>query len=170
VRRLATIALVSATCAATASALPLSAGSAAPAPAAAKAPTTGTHTITLVNGTAETIWPAAWPGSTSGRTGWALQAGGSLSFQVPQGWNARLWGRTGCHFGSGEGRCRTGDCGGLYQCKGWGEIPATLAEYDMDSYKGLGFYDVSMVDGSNLPMYISVTHGRADKSARPTAA
>jgi hypothetical protein len=165
VRRLATIALLSAVCAAAASALPIGAGSAAPAPGAAtRAATSGTHTITLVNRTRETIWPAAWPGSTSGRTGWTLPAGASLSFQVPQGWNARLWGRTGCHFGSGSGDCRTGDCAGLYQCKGWGEIPATLAEYDMDSYKGLDFYDVSMVDGSNLPMYISVTHGRADKS------
>jgi hypothetical protein len=163
VRKLAAIALVLAVCAGAAALVPIGAGGAAPGSGGAKS---GTHTITLVNDTAETIWPAAWPGSTSGETGWTLPAGGSLSFQVPQGWNSRLWGRTGCHFGSGDAGdgCRTGDCGGLYQCKGWGEIPATLAEYDMDSYKGLDFYDVSMVDGSNLPMYISVTHGSADKS------
>jgi hypothetical protein len=29
-------------------------------------------------------------------------------------------------------------------------IPATLAEYDMNAWDGLDFYDVSMVDGSNL--------------------
>jgi hypothetical protein len=176
VRRLAILALVLAACAAAATALPLGAGSAAATASTATAGAAsntvtrraataahGAHTITLVNHTRETVWPAAWPGSTAGVTGWTLRPGAELSFQVPKGWNARLWGRTGCHFGVGGG-CRTGDCEGRYQCKGWGTIPATLAEYDMNSYKGLDFYDVSMVDGSNLPMYISVTHGEADKS------
>jgi hypothetical protein len=138
---------------------------AAVTPAAAAAPATPTRTITLVNRTSETIWPAAWPGSLSGQTGWTLPAGQSLSFTVPGNWNARLWGRTGCHFGAGHGRapsgtaCQTGDCGGRYQCTGWGTIPATLAEYDLDAYDGLDFYDVSMVDGSNLPMYINTVNG-----------
>jgi hypothetical protein len=118
------------------------------------------RTITLLNHTRETIWPAAWPGSVSGRTGWTLPAGRSLSITVPDRWNARLWGRTGCRFDRGRGRCQTGDCGGLYRCRGWGQIPATLAEYDMDSFDHLDFYDVSMVDGSNLPMYITIAHGR----------
>ena len=124
----------------------------------------GERTITLVNRTRVTIWPAAWPGAVSGRTGWILPAGRSISITVRDSWNARLWGRTGCHFdASGRGRCLTGDCGGRYQCRGWGQIPATLAEYDLDSYDQLDFYDVSMVDGSNLPMYITITHGRADR-------
>ena len=59
------------------------------------------------------------------------------------------------------GHCQTGDCGGRFQCTGDGAIPATLAEYDLDAWDGLDFYDVSMVDGSNLPMYINVTHGPA---------
>jgi Thaumatin family len=120
----------------------------------------GERTLTLVNRTRETIWPAAWPGAVSGRTGWKLPAGASLSITVPDNWNARLWGRTGCHFERGSGHCQTGDCGGLFQCTGWGQIPATLAEYDMDSFDHLDFYDVSMVDGSNLPMYIRITHGK----------
>jgi Thaumatin family len=120
----------------------------------------GERTITLINRTRETIWPAAWPGSVSGRTGWTLPAGSSVSITVPDRWNARLWGRTGCRFDAGgRGHCQTGDCGGGYQCRGWGQIPATLAEYDMDSYDHLDFYDVSMVDGSNLPMYITITRG-----------
>jgi Thaumatin family len=145
------------------------ASSAAPAPSGVKqeraaAAAAGTHTIFLVNRTEEKIWAAAWPGSTTGQTGWTLPAGGSTSFTVPAGWNARLWGRTGCHFAGGAGGCRTGDCDGRYQCKGWGGIPATLAEYNLDSFAHLDFYDVSMVDGSNLPMYIRVIHGQADKS------
>jgi Thaumatin family len=131
---------------------------------AQRAVVTPARTITLVNRTRVTIWPAAWPGSVSGRSGWTLPAGKSISITVADSWNARLWGRTGCHFDrGGRGRCLTGDCGGLYQCKGWGQIPATLAEYDLDSYDHLDFYDVSMVDGSNLPMYISITHGRANR-------
>ena len=58
----------------------------------------GERTLTLVNRTRETIWPAAWPGSVSGRTGWTLAAGSSVSIVVPDRWNARLWGRTGCRF------------------------------------------------------------------------
>jgi Thaumatin family len=122
------------------------------------------RTLTLVNRTRVTIWPAAWPGSVSGRTGWTLPPGRSISITVPNTWNARLWGRTGCRFDArGRGTCLTGDCNGRYQCSGWGEIPATLAEYDLDSFDHLDFYDVSMVDGSNLPMYITVTHGRAGR-------
>jgi hypothetical protein len=120
---------------------------AARSPAAGRA-VAADRTVTLVNRTRETIWP--WPGSVSGMTGWTLPAGRSLSITVSDTWNARLWGRTGCQFdGTGHGRCQTGDCGGRYQCRGWGQIPATLAEYDMDSYDHLDFYDVSMVDGSN---------------------
>ncbi|HTU84307.1 MAG TPA: thaumatin family protein [Solirubrobacteraceae bacterium] len=124
----------------------------------------GERTITLVNRTRVTIWPAAWPGSVSGRTGWTLPAGRSISITVSNSWNARVWGRTGCHFtADGRGPCLTGGCGERYQCRGWGQIPATLAEYDLDSYDHLDFYDVSMVDGSNLPMYITITHGRANR-------
>jgi len=123
------------------------------------------RTITLVNHTEQTIWPAASPGSTAGQTGWTLKPGAEVSFQVPHDWNARLWGRTGCHFGSGggEGHCRTGDCDGRYQCGGWGTIPATLGEFNFDAYKGLDFYDISMVDGSNLPMYATPTSGEAPR-------
>ena len=130
-----------------------------PATASAAPP----RTITLVNYTDQTIWPAASPGSTSGQTGWTLEPGAEVSFQVPHDWNARLWGRTGCHFGAGAGDCRTGDCDGRYQCGGWGTIPATLGEFNFDAYKGLDFYDISMVDGSNLPMSATPSGGEADR-------
>ena len=124
----------------------------------------GPHTIYLVNATEETVWVAAWPGSTTGQTGWTVPPGAGTSFTVGAGWNSRVWGRTGCHFGSAGGGCATGDCDGRFQCKGWGKIPATLAEFNLDSFAGLDFYDVSMVDGSNLPMYIRVIHGETDRS------
>jgi hypothetical protein len=127
---------------------------------ASGAPATPARTMTFVNRTLQTIWVGATPGAINGRTGWKLEAGQSISVKVPNNYNARIWGRTGCHFNAaGHGHCETGDCGGLFQCKGWGQIPATLAEYDLDAWDHLDFYDVSMVDGSNLPMYINTVGG-----------
>ncbi len=119
------------------------------------------RTVTLVNRTRVTIWPAASPSAIGGVSGWKLAPGATLSFRVPGNWNGRLWGRTGCRFdAAGHGPCETGGCDDDFQCRGWGSIPATLAEYDMDAYDHLDFYDVSMVDGSNLPMYITTVGGR----------
>ena len=116
--------------------------------------------VTFVNQMSQTIWVAAAPNASTplAATGWVLPAGQSVTITTPNNLNTRFWGRTGCVFNSaGTGHCQTGDCGGLFQCKGWGTIPATLAEVNFDAWKGLDFYDVSMVDGSNLPMYINIT-------------
>jgi Thaumatin family len=136
------------------------AGAAASAQSSA-ATAAGARTITFVNHTDQTIWVAATPGSLAGVTGWKLPVGSSQSIRVSDRYNARIWGRTGCHFNAqGRGHCQTGDCGGRFQCTGWGQIPATLAEYNLDAWKHLDFYDVSMVDGSNLPMYINTVGGK----------
>ena len=116
--------------------------------------------VTFVNHMAQTIWVAAAPNASTplAATGWVLPAGQSVTITTPNNLNTRFWGRTGCAFNSaGAGHCQTGDCGGLFQCKGWGTIPATLAEVNFDAWKSLDFYDVSMVDGANLPMYINIT-------------
>ena len=124
----------------------------------------GPRQVTFVNHMDETIWVAASPGNAPARltvTGWVLPAGGSVTVTVPNHWNGRFWGRTGCYFdAAGQGHCQTGDCGGMFRCRGFGAIPATLAEYDLDAWDHLDFYDVSMVDGSNLPMYINSFGGR----------
>jgi hypothetical protein len=121
----------------------------APARAAAAA---GAHLVTFVNRVSQTIWVGAAqnPAHPLARTGWKLLPERSLTVTVPKHWNGRFWGRTGCVFRAGRGHCQSGDCGGRYQCTGNGAIPATLAEYDMNAWDGLDFYDVSMVDGSNL--------------------
>jgi hypothetical protein len=153
-------------------------GSAAPTdPAASEPPPSGAagqpagdqRLVTFVNDMSETIWVAAAPNASSplSATGWVLPAGQSVTITTPNNLNTRFWGRTGCVFNSaGVGKCQTGDCGGLFQCKGWGTIPATLAEVNFDAWDGLDFYDVSMVDGSNLPMWINITKssgGTVDK-------
>ena len=129
----------------------------------------GQRLVTFVNKLPETIWVAAAPSASSplAATGWVLPAGHAVTITTPGNLNTRFWGRTGCVFdAAGTGHCQSGDCGGLFQCKGWGTIPATLAEVNFDAWDGLDFYDVSMVDGSNLPMWINITRssgGTTDK-------
>jgi hypothetical protein len=152
---------------------PTPASSASSAPAASEPPPSGAagsrRLVTFVNKTSETIWVAAAPNPATplAATGWVLPAGQSVTITTPNNLNTRFWGRTGCVFNSaGVGHCQTGDCGGLFQCTGWGTIPATLAEVNFDAWDSLDFYDVSMVDGSNLPMYINITKssgGTVDK-------
>ncbi len=145
------------------------AASVPPPSEAAGQPSGDQRLVTFVNHMSQTIWVAAAPSATSplSATGWVLPAGQSVTITTPNNLNTRFWGRTGCDFDSaGVGKCQTGDCGGLFQCKGWGTIPATLAEVNFDAWQNMDFYDVSMVDGSNLPMYINITHssgGTVDK-------
>ncbi|MGW4912434.1 thaumatin family protein [Streptomyces sp. NPDC004270] len=124
--------------------------------AAAKTP--GKRTITLVNRLDQTIWPAiaADPKHPVEATGWVLRPGASLSFRIPDHWDVRLWARTGCSFdAAGHGHCLTGDCG-RFQCGStWGEFPSTLAEFNLNAWNGMDFYDVSLVEGNNLPMWIN---------------
>ncbi|KAJ1399299.1 Thaumatin, conserved site [Sesbania bispinosa] len=81
---------------------------------------------------------------------------GKRVLEVPEGWSGRIWGRQGCCFDpkTGKGSCETGDCAGLLKCGGIGGVPpATLVEMTLGTpQSGLHFYDVSLVDGFNLPV------------------
>lgn len=103
-----------------------------------------------------TVWAAAVPGG-----GQRLDPGQSWTINVPPGTaGARIWGRTGCNFdGSGRGHCQTGDCGGVLQCTSYGVPPNTLAEYALTQFANLDFFDISLVDGFNIPMDFSPTSG-----------
>ncbi|MFC4034796.1 thaumatin family protein [Streptomyces polygonati] len=136
--------------------------------AAAPRPGPGERTLTLVNRLNQTIWPAiaADPVHPVEATGWVLAPGASLSFLIPDHWDVRVWARTGCVFNAaGDGHCLTGDCAGHFQCgKTWGEFPSTLAEFNLNAWNGMDFYDVSLVEGNNLPMWINNSGGSsADK-------
>ncbi|MFD6999183.1 thaumatin family protein [Streptomyces mirabilis] len=129
----------------------------------AKQPTTaaktpGKRTITLINRLNQTVWPAiaADPKHPVEATGWVLRPGASLSFAIPDHWDVRLWARTGCSFdAAGNGNCLSGGCG-HFQCGStWGEFPSTLAEFNLNAWNGMDFYDVSQVEGYNLPMWIN---------------
>ncbi|CAN8327926.1 unnamed protein product [Cochlearia groenlandica] len=117
-------------------------------------------TFMLVNKCDFTVWPGILSGAGSPKldtTGFELSKQTSRAFLAPAGWFGRFWGRTGCNFdGSSSKVCSTGDCGsGEVECNGYGaEPPATLAEFTLGSSGSLDFYDVSLVDGYNLPMIV----------------
>ncbi|GMH06551.1 hypothetical protein Nepgr_008391 [Nepenthes gracilis] len=122
-------------------------------------------TFTFVNKCEYRVWPGilASAGSPSlDSTGFVLAQGSSRSFKPPAGWSGRFWARTGCNFDeSGHGSCSTGDCGtGQIECNGAGAAPpATLAEFTLSGASGQDFYDVSLVDGYNLPMIVEASGG-----------
>ncbi|CAD5174891.1 unnamed protein product [Musa acuminata subsp. malaccensis] len=117
-------------------------------------------TFTLTNNCEYPVWPgmlssAGTPALST--TGFQLQTGESRSLDAPTTWSGRFWGRTLCATdSSGRFSCATGDCGsGGVECSGGGAAPpATLAEFTLDGSGGMDFYDVSLVDGYNLPMLV----------------
>ncbi|XP_043709668.1 thaumatin-like protein 1 [Telopea speciosissima] len=120
--------------------------------------------FTFVNKCDYTVWPGILANAGSpmlDSTGFELPTGSSRAFQAPTGWSGRFWGRMGCNFdAAGQGTCSTGDCGsGQVECNGAGAAPpATLAEFTLGSGTQ-DFYDVSLVDGYNLPMMVDVSGG-----------
>jgi hypothetical protein len=113
----------------------------------------GKRLITVVNKTQKTVW-AIVTNTSVYPAGRKLAPGQSLSLTVANNWGGRIWGRTGC-TGTAAGYCATGDCTSV--CSG-GNPPTTLGEFTFDAYADMDFYDVSMVDGSNLPMWVNISH------------
>ncbi|EEF29686.1 thaumatin-like protein 1b [Ricinus communis] len=114
----------------------------------------------FINKCRYTVWPGLLSGANTPQlptTGFALKPGKSRSVSIPAAWSGRVWGRTHCfQYSSGKFSCLTADCGsGKIECSGSGAIPpATLAEFTLNGAGGLDFYDVSLVDGYNLPMLV----------------
>ncbi|XP_022159283.1 thaumatin-like protein 1b isoform X2 [Momordica charantia] len=129
------------------------------------------HAATFVvkNNCPQTIWPATLT-SGSGQsqlstTGFQLLSGASRSVDVPAPWTGRIWARTRCFVDSSSRfSCETGDCAsGSISCNGAGGIPpATLAEFTLAPNGGMDFYDVSLVDGFNLPASIATVGGTGE--------
>ncbi|XP_021725735.1 pathogenesis-related protein 5-like [Chenopodium quinoa] len=120
-------------------------------------PCTVSCTFTITNNCPFTIWPGTLSGSGTpplSSTGFQLDSGRTARLETIPGWSGRIWARTGCKFDqTGAGKCLTGDCGGKLQCGGSGATPpASLFEITLGQGSNKDFYDVSMVDGYNLPL------------------
>ncbi|KAJ0042166.1 hypothetical protein Pint_19348 [Pistacia integerrima] len=121
------------------------------------------HTVTFYvhNKCPFPIWPAT--ASNTGQPviadgGFYLASGDTRIIEAPWSWSGRIWGRTGCNFAyNWKPACETGDCDGRLQCNGLiGTPPATLVEITLQADKGKpNFYDVSLVDGYNLPVMVT---------------
>ncbi|POO00823.1 Thaumatin [Trema orientale] len=126
-------------------------------------------TVTIKNNCPRTIWPATLTGDQKPQlstTGFELKTGESRSVDIPAGrWTGRFWARTRCSADpSGKFKCATGDCGsGQVPCNGAGGAPpATLIELTIEANGGQDFYDVSNVDGFNIPASVAPQGGRGD--------
>ncbi|KAJ1689205.1 hypothetical protein LUZ63_013360 [Rhynchospora breviuscula] len=117
-------------------------------------------TFTITNNCGYTVWPGILSGAGTAAlsiTGFSLSQGESKTLDAPTNWSGRMWGRTLCTTDStGKFTCGTGDCGsGKMECLGGNAAPpATLAEFTLDGSGGMDFYDVSLVDGYNVPMLV----------------
>eukprot|EP00268_Persea_americana_P001115 TRINITY_DN10338_c0_g1_i3.p1 TRINITY_DN10338_c0_g1~~TRINITY_DN10338_c0_g1_i3.p1 ORF type:complete len:293 (+),score=31.55 TRINITY_DN10338_c0_g1_i3:951-1829(+) len=120
-------------------------------------------TFTIRNHCPHTIWPGTLAGSGTPQlptTGFQLDTGESVRIVASPGWSGRIWARTGCTFDQlGVGACQTGDCGGRMECNGIGAAPpATLFEVTLGKGEDKDYYDISIVDGYNLPI-VAAAHG-----------
>jgi len=113
------------------------------------------RTFTVTNHCTQTVWAAALP-STAFPGGLVEMAPG-YSFQVgvDNGWSGRIWGKTLCTTSGGTTTCASS------------AFPASLAELTLTkSATGLDFYDVSLVDGFNLPIALDAV-GHTPDPAHP---
>ncbi|KAF9255160.1 Osmotin, thaumatin-like protein [Marasmius fiardii PR-910] len=125
------------------------------------------RTFTVYNACPFTIWPAMFTDLHAGSavpnfaTGWEAAAWSKVTFSVPDNWTAgRIWARRNCVMSQpGPNNCLTGGCNGGLECDrntGTGVPPATVAEWTLSANPSVpDNYDVSLVDGYNLPARIS---------------
>ncbi|KAI0634866.1 Osmotin thaumatin-like protein [Trametes polyzona] len=124
------------------------------------------RTFTVINSCSYTVWPAIFTDLNVGSstpdqpTGWEQDPGVVMTFNVPNDWRAgRIWGRRECDFSiPGPNSCIDGGCNGGLECdphSGTGVPPATLAEFTLGTNGIADNYDVSVVDGFNIPMAIT---------------
>ncbi|KAH9026515.1 thaumatin-like protein [Lactarius pseudohatsudake] len=130
------------------------------------------RTFTVYNACPFTIWPALFTDLNVGsatpnqETGWTAPAFTAVSFFVPDNWRAgRIWGRRNCNFSNNPGptSCPDGGCNGGLLCDartGTGVPPVTVAEFTLSTDPNVpDYYDISLVDGYNLPMRIDNNKG-----------
>ncbi|KAK6916995.1 Thaumatin family [Dillenia turbinata] len=129
-------------------------------------------TFTVKNNCPYTVWPGTLTssGPALDNTGFELEAQGIQTLDVQASWSGRLWGRTGCSTDdSGRFTCATADCAsGQIPCNGTGAIPpATLMEITLNGDGNQDFYDISLVDGFNVPISMTPSDGGCSATSCP---
>jgi len=136
-------------------------------------------TFTFKNQCSQKLWMGALGRSKSrpnfipNHGGWELPAGAENSVDVPYDFYAgRFWARTGCTGSPAKRtfRCETGDCGPWIQCAGdnvhrGGAPPVTLAEFTLNGFGDKDYFDVSLVDGFNVPLKIQVNNPNEEENS-----
>ncbi|KFK44730.1 hypothetical protein AALP_AA1G295300 [Arabis alpina] len=125
-------------------------------------PRSPSRIITVENKCDYTVWPGIYNSNstvTLNTTGFILKKGEARVIDAPSSWEGNFWGRSHCSTNSaGIFSCATGDCGsGKIECAGApGTPPATLVEFYFSNYHNHNQdnYDVSLVDGYNLPLMV----------------
>ncbi|MCO5603357.1 hypothetical protein L7F22_057507 [Adiantum nelumboides] len=125
--------------------------------------------ISFINTCKQPVWPASQPNAGmpvlgNGADGFKLAPRERRVLELPAAWVGPIWGRTGCNFSKpmdGMPKCLIGDCGGgSLNCGGAGNMPlVTIFELTLIGFGSHAFYDVSLVDGYNLPMMALPAHG-----------
>ncbi|KAK7324331.1 hypothetical protein VNO77_27864 [Canavalia gladiata] len=118
--------------------------------------------FTLLNHCNYSVWPSSITdqGDTPIPTTdiKVLRTGSSFTFTAPDSWRGRIWARTLCATNSTAGNlsCVTGNCGdGDFLCLSENPgSPVTLAEFALGQRNELDFFDISLVDGYNVPMRV----------------
>ncbi|XP_027361965.1 thaumatin-like protein 1b [Abrus precatorius] len=122
-----------------------------------------------------TVWPGIFSGTGNlpvSITGFALQPGESKTVTVPSAWSGHVWGRTLCSQDStGKFSCVTGNCGSFsLECAGRNaNPPVTLAVFTLNGTGGLDLFDVSLVEGFNIPMRVEPKGGTGIGNCRATS-
>ncbi|KZV15222.1 Thaumatin-like protein 1a [Dorcoceras hygrometricum] len=114
--------------------------------------------FTVKNNCPYTIWPATLSSRyIEYETGFELGSQASKTFHAPDGWSGRIWARSSCSNSGGRFHCLTGDCGsGEVYCRGAGGTPpVSLVEFTLNGDGNKDFYDLSLVDGFNLPVAVA---------------
>ncbi|XP_023545182.1 thaumatin-like protein 1b [Cucurbita pepo subsp. pepo] len=116
------------------------------------------------------IWPGALTGigTPLSTTGFELLPGSTSTVTTSPPWSGRFWARTLCSIDvSGKFNCGTADCGsGQVACNGAGAIPpASLVEFTIAPTGGVDYFDISLVDGFNLPVSVTPMGGTSECQA-----
>ncbi|KAJ0088661.1 hypothetical protein Patl1_32252 [Pistacia atlantica] len=132
----------------------------------------GAHlaTVSITNNCPYTVWPGTLANAEHpqlAETGFVLPSRGTKTLNIPTGWAGRFWARTQC---SGNFKCVTADCGsGQVACNGKGAVPpASLVEIKFQTEDGQDYYNLSLVDGFNLPIAVAPQNGSGPKCIKLT--